>query len=151
MKREPVGPVARRRQPDQPLRVSRGVAMAWGLHGDVRPADPDDPLGRSEVVEVRRRPARRQSPGTSGPVIALGTGAAAGIASLWLVLAALTPQIHPPEGSGPPTRPQPVRTAHSDAPVHPPIDKRKLIIMQNVNCWLGGQPGATCGPERTYR
>jgi len=30
------------------------------------------------------------------------------------------------------------------------IDKTTLIIQQNVNCWLGGNPGMTCGAERTY-
>lgn len=32
-----------------------------------------------------------------------------------------------------------------------PVPKENLIIQQNVNCWLGGQPGATChGSVRTY-
>lgn len=34
--------------------------------------------------------------------------------------------------------------------VRPTLDLTTLIIQQSVNCWLGGLPGATCGPERTY-
>jgi hypothetical protein len=43
--------------------------------------------------------------------------------------------------SGPTTVPKP--------PVH--LDKASLIIMQDVDCWRNGVPGATCGMiERTY-
>jgi hypothetical protein len=42
-------------------------------------------------------------------------------------------------------------TATASVPRNVRIDKSKLIIQQNVNCWLGGQPGATCNPGiRTY-
>jgi len=30
------------------------------------------------------------------------------------------------------------------------VDKKSLIIQQDVNCWLGGVVGATCGSDRTY-
>jgi len=43
--------------------------------------------------------------------------------------------------TGPTTVPKP--------PVH--LDKTKLIIMQDVDCWRNGVAGATCGMvERTY-
>jgi hypothetical protein len=46
-----------------------------------------------------------------------------------------------PPAAGPTTVPKP--------PVH--LDKTKLIIMQDVDCWRNGVPGATCGMvERTY-
>lgn len=63
---------------------------------------------------------------------------------------ALSPDIRTPGVVGPTVTPRPVRTAHSGAPGTPRIDKRRLIIEQNVNCWLG-VPGATCDPgRRTY-
>lgn len=46
-----------------------------------------------------------------------------------------------PPASGPTTVPKP--------PVR--LDKTKLIIMQDVDCWRNGVPGATCGMvDRTY-
>jgi len=46
-----------------------------------------------------------------------------------------------PSAAGPTTVPKP--------PVH--LDKTKLTIMQDVDCWRNGVPGATCGMiERTY-
>lgn len=47
----------------------------------------------------------------------------------------------------PATRP----TTSGTSLIVPSVDKSKMIIQQNVNCWLGGQPGATCNPGiRTY-
>lgn len=64
--------------------------------------------------------------------------------------ATLTPDIHPPDPSGPTRAPQPVRTAHSGAPGTPRVPKPPLIIEQNVECWIA-IPGATCEPgRRTY-
>jgi hypothetical protein len=95
------------------------------------------------------RPARR--PGYL-PVrvecLIWATGAAC-IATAAALAAALLPSVEAPRGDGPRTHPQPVRTA-STAPAHPSVDKRKFIIEQNVDCWIG-QPGATCGTGRTYQ
>jgi hypothetical protein len=73
----------------------------------------------------------------------------AGLGALAIaLLIALTPDIqgapaqHRTPATGPTTVPKP--------PVH--LDKTTLIIQQDVDCWLGGAPGATCGMvERTYR
>jgi hypothetical protein len=69
---------------------------------------------------------------------------------LVMTVASLTPQI-----VGDKSQFQYVPSTQPTAPyverVWEKPDVNKLIIQQNVNCWLGGQPGATChGSVRTY-
>ncbi len=70
-----------------------------------------------------------------------------GLGTLMLLLAvALTPDIqgrparqHRTPATGPTTHPKIVK----------PVDRVGLIIQQNPHCW-NGNPGQTCGTERTY-
>lgn len=81
---------------------------------------------------------------TQDMLTGFGMALLAGAGALFL---SLQPQINEPDGTfrvDPNVRP-------TGAPSLPlPLRKEELIIQQNVNCWLGGQPGKTCGPERTY-
>lgn len=69
------------------------------------------------------------------------------VAGVGALLLSLQPQI---TGGETPFRIDPNVQPTGFPKPHPAVDKEKLIIQQNVNCWLGGIPGATCGPERTY-
>jgi len=122
---------------------------ARGPDGVSRRADP-------AVRLPRRVDGRRPVQSRSARIVrtvwgtAAAVWAAVALASLPAAVDALSPDIRSPETTGPPATPTAVRTSHS-APDPIRINKTELIIMQNPNCWIGGQPGATCGPERTYR
>jgi hypothetical protein len=107
--------------------------------------------GPLPVVRPGRRPPGRR--GTNPRV-----DAALGLTGILIAVCAALhgakagPTIHPrprdttghPGGSQRPTQP----TGHPRP--HTRIDKARLIIWQDVDCW-NGNPGITCGPERTYQ